>query len=93
VTQRVIGLRPMRYVKVLVPAVVCGAAMFALLWAFSRYVATASLGSRALKLGVGAVAGPSAYLVLLYFGFGGSWRTAMDVFRKLVRGGKSSDEG
>jgi|WetSurMetagenome_2_1015567.scaffolds.fasta_scaffold66284_2 O-antigen/teichoic acid export membrane protein len=78
-TQRVIGLKPFDFIKVLLPSIFCGMGMLVVTGAFSLLIPGASFGRDVWTLIAGSVVGIAVYFLLLFFFFKDTFNTFLEM--------------
>ncbi|MBD3390599.1 MAG: oligosaccharide flippase family protein [Chitinivibrionales bacterium] len=93
VTQHVVGLSPLRYLRSLVPAVACGAAMLGVVLAVAGLVPGGSPAAHVSRVLAAGAAGTGAYLLVLYIVFREAWHTVNRLLHSAFSKGPSNGEG
>jgi O-antigen/teichoic acid export membrane protein len=79
VTHRVIGLKPIRFIKVLVPSVCCGIGMLAVTLVFQKIIPGTAFSRDFLTIIIGSACGMAVYFFLLFFFFKKSFQTLWEM--------------
>jgi O-antigen/teichoic acid export membrane protein len=85
ITNRVIGLRPFVFIKILLPSIICGMGMLAFTVLFSGFIPGDSFARDVWTLLVGSMAGMALYSMLLFLFFKNALKSFFEIIL-LIKG-------
>jgi hypothetical protein len=84
-TDRVIGLRPLTFIKTLVPSLVCGSGMVVFTMICSKIVPGDSFARDLLTLVLGSAGGIIVYFLMLFFLFKNASHSLLEILLSLKK--------